>query len=56
MKRTKAQILNDIRKLKTNKDNYSETVVRADPYSLVAERMLEKLPESEVFNKMTGKA
>ena len=55
MRRTKQQILADIRKLKVNPDNYTEQTVRADPYSLVAERMLEKLPNSEVFDGMSFK-
>jgi len=55
MKRTKSQILAEIRLLKANTDNYSETVVRADPYKLVADRMLEKLPDCEIFHGMTPK-
>ena len=55
MKRTKQQILAEIRLLKTNTDNYSEKVVRADPYSLVSERMLEKVPDSKVFAGMSHK-
>lgn len=51
--RTKAQILSEIRSIKTNKDNYIEQVVRADPYTLVAERMVEKLPTTEVFKDMS---
>ena len=55
MRRTKAQILAEIRRLKTNPENYTESTVRADPYSLVAERMLEKLPHSTVFEGMSFK-
>lgn len=55
MPRTKEQILSEIRQVKSNKDNYTETVVRADPYSLVAKRMLEKVPHSQVFEGMTFK-
>lgn len=55
MKRTKQQILAEIRRLKANPESYNETVVRADPYSLVADKMLEKLPHSEVFEGMTYK-
>lgn len=56
MKRTKEQILKEIRDIKTNKDNYIETVVRADPYSLVATSMLEKVPHSTIFEGMSFKA
>ena len=55
MKRNKAQILAEIRKLKTNPANYTETVVRADPYTLVAQRMVEKLPHTPVFEGMSFK-
>ena len=54
-RRTKQQILAEIRLLKTNKDNYIETVIRADPYSLVADRMLEKIPHSVIFEGKTYK-
>lgn len=53
--RTKAQILLEIRQLKQNPASYNETVVRADPYSLVAQKMLEKLPHSKVFDNMSFK-
>lgn len=51
--RTKEQILSEIRNIKTNRDNYSELTVRADPYTLVAQRMVEKLPDTEVFKGMS---
>ena len=53
--RNKQQILADIRRLKANPLSYDEQVVRADPYSLVAERMLDKLPHSTVFEGMSFK-
>jgi len=53
--RTKAQILQDIRALRANEDNYTIQTVRADPYKLVAERMLELVPDSEVFHDMSFK-
>jgi len=53
MKRTKSQILAEIRSLKSNPANYTEKVVRADPYSLVAQRMVEKLPHTPVFDGMS---
>jgi len=55
MRRTKEQVLAEIRALKSDKNNYSEAVVRADPYSLVADRMMEKVPHSEIFAGMTHK-
>jgi len=55
MKRTKQQILAEIRNIKTNKNNYIETTIRADPYSLVATRMLEKIPHSTIFDGMSFK-
>ena len=53
--RNKKQILADIRALRANKDNYSIKVVRADPYKLVADRMLELVPDSKVFAGMSPK-
>ena len=55
-KRTKEIILAEIRALRANEDNYSILTVRADPYSLVATRMLELVPDSEVFLGMSFKA
>lgn len=55
MKRTKQQILAEIRQLKTNPDNYTEQIIRSDPYSLVAQRMLDKLSHTEVFAGMSFK-
>ena len=52
MKRTKAEILKEIRALKASKDSYTTTIVRADPYTLVAKKMMEKVPHSEVFEGM----
>lgn len=49
MKRTKAQILSEIRAIKTNKNNYTESVIRSDPYSRVAREVLERVPHSEIF-------
>ena len=53
--RTKAQILKEIRELKSNPDSYYETTVRADPYSMIAREMLRKVPDSEVFEGMSFK-
>ena len=53
MRRNRAQILAEIRTIKTNPDNYIEEVIRADPYTLIAERMIEKVPNSEVFAGMS---
>lgn len=53
--RTREQILAEIRAVKTNPENYNEVVIRADPYTLVAERMLEKMPDTEVFKGMSFK-
>jgi len=55
MKRTKAQILAEIRLLKQDTNNYTESTVRSDPYSLVANKMLEKIPHSKIFEGMTFK-
>ena len=55
MKRTRAVILAEIRALKANKDNYTSTVVRADPYSLVATHISKKTVDSEIFSGMTFK-
>ena len=51
----KQEILAELRALRINKDNYSITTVRADPYSAVAKLILEKVPNSEVFDGMTFK-
>ena len=53
--RNKADILADIRAIRANEDNYTVMTVRADPYSLVAKRMMELLPTSEVFAGMSFK-
>jgi len=53
MKRTKQQILREIRNLKTNEANYTTSVLRADPYSLVAQKMIEKLPNTQIFKGMS---
>lgn len=53
--RTKAQILAEIRQLKTNPLNYTESVIRADPYTMVAEAMVEKLPDTKVFEGLNFK-
>ena len=55
MKRTRQQILAEIRRLKANPDSYDIEVVRADPYSLVAQEMMKKVPHSEVFADMSFK-
>ena len=49
MKRTKKQILAEIRSIKSDSSNYTESVIREDPYSLVAKKVLEKVPHSTVF-------
>lgn len=54
-KRTKAEILKDIRNLRATESNYTKKIVRADPYKLVADRMLELVPDSEIFADMTPK-
>lgn len=53
--RTKAEILADIRAIRANEENYSTQTVRADPYKLLAERMLELVPTSEIFAGMSFK-
>ncbi len=53
--RNKLQILADIRKIRASESNYSIKVVRADPYKLVADRMLELVPDSRIFAGMTPK-
>ena len=54
-KRTKAEILAEIRAIRADTANYAETIVRADPYSLVATRMIELLPDTAVFAGMSFK-
>ena len=56
MPRTKQEILRDIRLLKANETSYNHTTVRADPYSLVAQRMVQKLPHTPIFEGMSFKA
>jgi hypothetical protein len=50
---TKTEILNKIRSIKANPDSYDESVVRADPYSMVATEMLRKVPDSTIFEGMS---
>ena len=54
-RRNKSQILAEIRALKSNPSNYYEEVVRADPYTMVAEHMVNKLPHTEIFKDMSFK-
>ena len=55
MRKTKQALLKEIRAIRADHNNYEETVVRADPYKLVAERMLEKVPNSAIFEGMSHK-
>jgi len=52
MRRTKKIILAEIRALRANRDNYTTTVDRADPYTLVAQHIITLVPNSTVFEGM----
>lgn len=54
MQRTKEQILSEIRQLKSNSDNYIESTIRADSYTIVSKDMEAKLPGTPIFNDMSS--
>jgi len=53
--RTKSQIMAEIRAIRTNPENYVTRTLRADPYSLVTNSVLAKIPGSSIFEGMSWK-
>ena len=53
--RSKDQILRDIRALTSDESNYATRVLRDDPYTLVTNSVLKKIPDSEIFDGMSYK-
>ena len=51
---TKQQIIAKIRALKSASGNYVHAEVRADPYTMIAEYMIERLPSTIVFKHADG--